>query len=104
MANSSSPIHHTNLPNQRITQSTDQLAFTNQLINYLLHLADNALILGHRNSEWCGHGPILELDIAISNIALDLVGQARNFYQYAAEIIDEHEYSGATENTLAYLR
>ena len=40
------------------------------LINYTLHLADNALIMGHRNSEWCGHGPVLEQDIAISNIAL----------------------------------
>lgn len=56
--------------------------------NLLLHLADNALILGHRNSEWTGHGPILEQDIAISNIALDLVGQSRNFYQYAAELIN----------------
>lgn len=53
---------------------------------YALHLADNALILGHRNSEWTGHGPILEQDIAISNIALDLIGQARNFYQYAASL------------------
>lgn len=75
-------------------QSTGQLVFTNQpaftspLINYALHLADDALILGHRNSEWCGHGPILELDIAISNIALDLLGQARNFYQYAADVIN----------------
>jgi len=59
---------------------------TNQLINYTLHLADNALILGHRNSEWCGHGPVLEQDIAITNISLDLIGQARNFYQYAAEL------------------
>jgi ring-1,2-phenylacetyl-CoA epoxidase subunit PaaC len=57
-------------------------------ITLLLHLADNALILGHRNSEWTGHGPILEQDIAISNIALDLVGQARNFYQYAADLIN----------------
>jgi ring-1,2-phenylacetyl-CoA epoxidase subunit PaaC len=73
---------------------------TNQLINYTLHLADNALILGHRNSEWCGHGPILEQDIAISNIALDLIGQARNFYQYAASLIG----NGATEDSLAYLR
>ena len=55
------------------------------LIDYTLHLADNALILGHRNSEWTGYGPILEQDIAISNIALDLIGQARNFYQFAAE-------------------
>ena len=60
----------------------------NQLINYTLHLADNALILGQRNAEWTGHGPILEQDIAISNIALDLIGQARNFYQYAADLIN----------------
>jgi ring-1,2-phenylacetyl-CoA epoxidase subunit PaaC len=53
---------------------------------YILHLADNALIAGHRNSEWTGHGPILEQDIAISNIALDLIGQARNLYQHAANI------------------
>jgi len=57
-----------------------------QLIDYTLHHADNALILGHRNSEWCGHGPVLEQDIAIANISLDLIGQARNFYQYAAEL------------------
>lgn len=62
----------------------------------LLHLADNALILGHRNSEWTGHGPILEQDIAISNIALDLVGQARNFYQYAAELINAESVSSGT--------
>lgn len=70
------------------------------LIHYTLHLADNALIIGHRNSEWCGHGPILEQDIAISNIALDYIGQARNFYQYAAQLSG----NGATEDTLAYLR
>ncbi len=70
------------------------------LIDYTLHLADNALIIGHRNSEWCGHGPILEQDIAISNIALDLIGQARNLYQYAAELKGDH----ATEDSLAYLR
>ena len=54
-------------------------------VEFLLHLADSALVLGHRNSEWCGHGPVLEQDIAITNISLDLIGQARNFYQYAAE-------------------
>jgi ring-1,2-phenylacetyl-CoA epoxidase subunit PaaC len=53
-------------------------------VQFLLHLADNSLILGHRNSEWCGHGPVLEQDIAISNCSLDLLGQARNFYQMAA--------------------
>ncbi|HVM87277.1 MAG TPA: 1,2-phenylacetyl-CoA epoxidase subunit PaaC [Puia sp.] len=77
------------------------------LINYTLHLADNALILGHRNSEWTGHGPILEQDIAISNIALDLIGQARNFYQYAAQLINYSTHqpiNTATEDTLAYLR
>src|SRR5687767_6214031 len=73
---------------------------TNQLINYCLHLADNALILGHRNSEWCGHGPVLEQDIAISNISLDLIGQARNFYQYAAVLKEDN----ATEDSLAYFR
>ncbi len=67
---------------------------------YTLHLADNALILGHRNSEWCGHGPVLEQDIAITNISLDLIGQARNFYQYAAHLKSE----GSTEDSLAYLR
>lgn len=64
---------------------------------YLLHLADNSLILSHRNSEWCGHGPVLEQDIAITNIALDLIGQSRNFYQYAAGLIgntDEDKLAG----------
>jgi ring-1,2-phenylacetyl-CoA epoxidase subunit PaaC len=73
---------------------------TKTLIDYTLHLADNALIIGHRNSEWCGHGPVLEQDIAITNIALDMIGQARNFYQYAAQLAG----NGATEDSLAYLR
>ncbi len=72
----------------------------NRLPDYIIHLADNALILGHRNSEWTGHGPILEQDIALSNIALDLIGQARNLYQYAATLIG----NGSTEDSLAYLR
>ena len=58
----------------------------NSHINYILQLADNALVLGHRNSEWTGHGPILEQDIALSNIALDLIGQARYLYQHAAKL------------------
>ena len=82
------------------------------LTAYTLHLADDALILGHRNSEWCAHGPVLEQDIAITNIALDLIGQARNFYQYAAYLINESskvspiggDLEGASEDTLAYLR
>src|ERR1700733_13509201 len=92
------------------------------LSNYIIHQADNALILGHRNSEWTGHGPILEQDIALSNIALDLIGQARYFYQYAARLINEARSGGqgqvrngagfpagasgaeATEDSLAYGR
>lgn len=75
------------------------------LVQYVLHLADTALILGHRNSEWCGHGPVLEQDIAIANIALDLVGQARMLYQYAAELINTQTGTDSTtEDTLAYLR
>ena len=58
-------------------------------IEYILFLADNALVLGHRNSEWTGHGPILEQDIALSNIALDLIGQARWLYQHAARLLNE---------------
>ena len=58
---------------------------------YALHLADNALISGQRNSEWCGHGPVLEQDIAITNISLDLLGQARNFYQYAAGLYNDFD-------------
>jgi len=82
---------------------------------YTLHLADNALIMGHRLSEWTGHGPVLEQDIAISNIALDYIGQARNFYQYAAELINQSaggsqvpsfggDLGQASEDSLAYLR
>jgi ring-1,2-phenylacetyl-CoA epoxidase subunit PaaC len=91
---------------------------TAALIQYTLHLADDSLILGHRNSEWTGHGPILEQDIALSNIALDLIGQARNFYQYAATLINASGHTGlidvsvpassapgqVTEDQLAYLR
>ena len=76
----------------------------NPLINFLLHLGDNALILGHRNSEWCGHGPVLEQDIALTNIALDQIGQARNFYQYAAKLISETSGEKITEDSIAYLR
>jgi ring-1,2-phenylacetyl-CoA epoxidase subunit PaaC len=69
-------------------------------IDYLLHLADNALVLGQRNAEWCGHGPILEEDIALANVSLDLIGQARLLYQLAAG----RRGGGATEDTLAYFR
>jgi ring-1,2-phenylacetyl-CoA epoxidase subunit PaaC len=69
-------------------------------LNYVLHLADNALVLGQRNAEWCGHGPILEEDIAMANISLDLVGLARLLYQHAATLKGD----GATEDSLVYFR
>ena len=68
--------------------------------DYIIHLADNALILGQRNAEWCGHGPVLEEDIAMANIGLDCVGQARMLYQHAAQLIG----GDATEDHLAYFR
>lgn len=70
------------------------------LITFLLRVADDHLILGHRLSEWCGHAPMLEEDLAMPNIALDLIGQARALYQYAAEV----EGKGRSEDDLAYLR
>ncbi len=69
-------------------------------VDYILYLADTTLILSQRNAEWCGHGPVLEQDIALTNISLDLLGQARNFYQYAATLTG----GDATEDSLAYLR
>ncbi len=70
------------------------------LFNYLLRLADTNLILGHRLSEWCGHAPYLEEDIAMANIALDMIGQANALFQYAAKT----EAKGRTEDDLAYMR
>ena len=70
------------------------------LLAGILRRADDALILGHRLSEWCGHAPMLEEDIALANIALDCVGQARSFYTYAAEVAGE----GLTEDDFAYRR
>jgi ring-1,2-phenylacetyl-CoA epoxidase subunit PaaC len=70
------------------------------LLAFVLRPADDHLILGHRLSEWCGHAPMLEEDLAMPNMALDLIGQARALYQYAAEI----EGKGRTEDDFAYLR
>src|SRR6476659_5752919 len=70
------------------------------LFKYVVSLADDALVLGHRLSEWSGRGPLLEEDIALSNLALDLIGQARLFYAYAGEV----EGKGRGEDDLAYLR
>ena len=69
-------------------------------LDYILQLADNSMILGQRNAEWCGHGPILEQDIALTNISLDLFGEARNFYNNIAKI----KVGNSTEDTVAFLR
>jgi ring-1,2-phenylacetyl-CoA epoxidase subunit PaaC len=69
-------------------------------VDYLLQLADNALVLGQRNAEWCGHGPILEEDIALANCSLDLIGQARLLYQLVASL----QGGDVTEDKLAYFR
>lgn len=71
-----------------------------KFLEFLLRLADDHLILGHRLSEWCGHAPMLEEDLAMPNMALDLIGQARALYAYAAEM----EGEGRTEDDFAYLR
>lgn len=70
------------------------------LVEYLLRLGDDRLILGHRMSEWTGHGPILEEDIATANIALDLIGQAAQFLKLAGQV----EGAGRDEDALAYFR
>ncbi|MEW5918369.1 MAG: 1,2-phenylacetyl-CoA epoxidase subunit PaaC, partial [Gemmatimonadota bacterium] len=69
-------------------------------LEYLLRLADDRLVLGHRLSEWCGHGPILEEDIALGNIALDLIGQASALLKHAGAV----EGKGRNEDALAYFR
>lgn len=72
----------------------------NKLVHYILGIADSNLILGQRLGELCGHGPNLETDIALTNISLDLFGQVRSYYQYAALVLGNE----ATEDTLAFLR
>ena len=67
---------------------------------YVVRLGDDALILGHRLSEWCRNAPFLEEDLALSNVALDFIGRARMFYTYAAELSDQD----VTEDTFAYQR
>lgn len=70
------------------------------LLHYLLRRADDALILGHRLSEWCGHAPLMEEEMALANMGLDLIGQARSLYTYAGEV----EGAGHDEDAFAYLR
>src|SRR5580704_8114738 len=71
-----------------------------KLFDYALRLADDALILGHRLSEWCGHAPLLEEELALANIGLDLIGQARALYDYAGVLEDQ----GRDQDALAYRR
>jgi len=70
------------------------------LIKTLVQIGDDHLILGHRLSEWCGHAPMLEEDLSMPNMALDLIGQSRSLYSYAASL----ENKGRTEDDIAYLR
>src|SRR5436305_3896645 len=70
------------------------------ITQYLIRLGDDRLVLGHRLSEWCGHGPILEEDIALTNISLDLVGEAALLLGLAGEL----EGKGRTADALAYFR
>ena len=72
----------------------------NALLQFLLRMGDNTLILGHRVSEWCGHSPVLEEDIALANTALDMIGQTQLWLGYAAEVQGE----GKTADDLAFLR
>jgi len=70
------------------------------IVNYAVRLGDDAIVLGHRNSEWVSNGPFLEEDIALGNVALDYIGRARMFYSYAAELSGDDK----TEDDFAYLR
>ena len=75
-------------------------ALKTALVNYTIGLADDALILGHRLSEWCSNAPFLEEDLALTNVSLDFIGRARMLYAYAAELEDR----GRSEDDIAFLR
>ncbi|MGB1254901.1 MAG: 1,2-phenylacetyl-CoA epoxidase subunit PaaC [Thiolinea sp.] len=80
--------------------STNNNALKAATVEYAVRLGDDSLVLGHRLSEWCSHGPFLEEDLALQNVALDYLGRARMYYTYAAEL----EGEGRTEDDFAYLR
>jgi len=88
------------LVRQRPKAKDQRPKMKDKIAEYVLLLGDNSLILGHRLSELCGHGPSLETDIALTNISLDLFGQVRNYFQYAAELGGKKK----TEDDLAFLR
>lgn len=83
-----------------MSTATKELTKQDALFDYLIRLADDRLILGHRLSEWCGHGPILEEDIALANISLDYIGHAANLYEYAVEVEGEDRH----RDDLVYFR
>src|SRR4029077_19380881 len=74
------------------------------LFDYLLRLADSDLVLAQRLGEWIGHGPVLEEDIALTNVGLDLLGQARLWLAYAGEVEARFAGAGRSEDALAFLR
>src|ERR1700716_2967433 len=80
------------------------MASDRQLLDYLLRLADSDLILAQRLGEWVGHGPVLEEDIALANVGLDLLGQARMWFAYASEVETSTGRRGRTEDELAFMR
>jgi ring-1,2-phenylacetyl-CoA epoxidase subunit PaaC len=82
------------------TPATSHAVDRATLFEFLLRMGDNTLVLGHRVSEWCGHGPALEEDIALANTALDLIGQTQLWLGLAGEV----EGRGRTADNLAYLR
>lgn len=83
-----------------INNRTETPTHETALVKYLLRLGDDALIIGQRLGEWCSNGPVLEQDIALTNMALDHIGRARLLYQYAAKLLGNNH----TEDTLAYKR
>ena len=89
-----------NAPRAFVGNQMNDVASPIARLDGVLRIADSSLILGHRLSEWCGHGPVLEEDIALSNIALDLIGQARALYAYAG-VLDSRR---RTEDQFAFER
>lgn len=80
------------------------MASDRQLLEYVLRLADSDLILAQRLGAWVGHGPVLEEDIALTNVGLDLLGQARLWYAYAGEVEARFASPGRTEDQFAFMR
>jgi ring-1,2-phenylacetyl-CoA epoxidase subunit PaaC len=91
-------------PTRAASHATTSGAAALQLGEYLLRLGDNDVVLGHRLGEWVGHGPVIEEDIALTNVGLDLLGQGRLWLSYAGEVEARTRAKGRTEDELAFLR